>query len=108
MTTIYLKNERRNSRHIYDLYKILNVIDISNDKLVPFIKEIRTIRKKNIKCVSAQDSVDINEILKEIIKSNYYKKDFEKVTSLLLTKPVSYDEAIKSLSIIIDSGVFNL
>lgn len=103
-----LKNERRNSRHIYDLYKILNVIDISNEKLVPFIKEIRTIRKKNRKCVSAQDNVDINEILKEIIDSKYYKKDFEKVTSLLLAKPVSYDEVIKCLSIVRDSGVFKL
>ncbi len=38
----------------------------------------------------------------------YNKKDFEKVTSLLLTKPVSYGEAIKCLSIVIDSGVFKL
>ncbi len=101
-----LKNERRNSRHIYDIYKILSVIDISKKDLKPFIEEIRTIRKKNKRCVSAQDDIDINEVLCEIIESKYYKRDFEKVTSLLLTKTISYEEIINCLTVIINSGVF--
>lgn len=101
-----LKKERRNSRHIYDIYKILGVIDISNKDLKPFIEEIRTIRKKNKNCVTAQDNVDINEILKEIVESNYYKKDYEKVTSLLVTKPISYNEIITCIPKIIESKLF--
>ena len=71
-----------------------------------FVEEIRQIRKKNKNCVTAQDGVDINKILKDIIDTKYYKNDFNKVTSLLLTRPVSYNEAILSIYKIIDCKVF--
>lgn len=51
---------------------------------------------------------DVARIREMHFQVDFYKKDFEKVTSLLLTKPVSYGEAIKCLSIVIDSGVFKL
>lgn len=102
-----LKKERRNSRHIYDIYKILPYINLSNKKLKDFVKEIRNIRKKNKNAVTAQDEFDINKILKEIVSTDYYKKDFNKVTSLLLTKPVKYEEIITSLNKIIESDIFS-
>ncbi len=101
-----LKKETRNSRHIYDIYKILPNIDLNNENMKKFVEEIRQIRKKNKNCVTAKDDADINKILKEIIDSKYYKTDFNKVTSLLLTKSVSYDEAIASIYKVIDSKVF--
>ena len=38
--------------------------------------------------------------------TEYYKKDYINSTEKLLSKPVSYNEAIKSLESIIESGVF--
>ncbi len=42
-----LKKERRNSRHIYDIYKILPNINLDDEKFKCFVEEIRNIRKKN-------------------------------------------------------------
>lgn len=102
-----LKKERRNSRHIYDIYKIIPKVDLEDENLKSFVEEIRTIRKKNKNCITAQDDIDINKILKEIVESNYYKNDFNKVTSLLLTKSIKYDEIITSINKIIESGIFS-
>ena len=102
----YILKKTRNSRHIYDIYKILPNIDLNNENMKKFVEEIRQIRKKNKNYVTAKDDADINKILKEIIDSKYYKTDFNKVTSLLLTKSVSYDEAISSIYKVIDSKVF--
>lgn len=102
-----LKKERRNSRHIYDIYKIIPKVDLEDENLKGFVEEIRTIRKKNKNCITAQDDIDINKILKEIVESNYYKNDFNKVTSLLLTKSIKYDEIITSINKIIESGIFS-
>ena len=81
-------------------------INLSDKKLKDFVEEIRNIRKKNKKAVTAQDEFDINKILKEIVSTNYYKKDFNKVTSLLLTKTIKYEEIITSLNKIIESDLF--
>ena len=81
-------------------------INLSDKKLKDFVEEIRNIRKKNKKAVTAQDEFDINKILKEIVSTNYYKNDFNKVTSLLLTKTIKYEEIITSLNKIIESDLF--
>ena len=81
-------------------------INLSYKKLKDFVEEIRNIRKKNKKAVTAQDEFDINNTLKEIVSTNYYKKDFNKVTSLLLTKTIKYEEIITSLNKIIESDLF--
>ena len=98
----------RNSRHIYDLSCLLNRITF-NDSLKELIKEVRNDRKTHTQCYSAQDDVDIENILKEIIESEIYKQDYETITSAMMYKGkhLPYEEAIKSLERIIDSGVFS-
>lgn len=95
----------RQSRHIYDLYRLLNYVSL-NEHLKKLIKEVREDRKAGIKCYSAQDDVNVPKILRHMIDINFFKKDYEENTLKLLSKSVSYEEAIKSLDIIIESGVF--
>ena len=102
----FLRNEvKRNSRHIYDIDHLLTKVEL-NDDLKLLIKQVRDERKKTRRCVSAQDGVSINNILKQIIDSEFYKQDYKDVTSQLLFKEYKYEDAIKSLSKIIESNVF--
>ncbi len=103
----YLANKpRRNSRHIYDIYKILMNIDIHDPNLRGLIINVREERKRNKTCFSAQENVDINKVLKEIIASKYYKEDYQIITMTLLREYVSYEEAIKSLATIMNERLF--
>ena len=97
----------RNSRHIYDLYKISQIIDLYDKSLYQLIGEVREERKKNSKCISATDGYDINNALKEILDSNLFKSDYKEVTSKLLTKNVDYENAVKVLKLIVESNLFN-
>ena len=66
----YLENRPlRQSRHIYDIYKLTNSIDLSN--LNVLINEVRKERQPNKNCPSAQSNISISSILNEIIDSNY-------------------------------------
>lgn len=102
------KNEERNSRHIYDISKLVSRIDLFKPEPKNLISEVRRDRKVHKNCLSTQDGIEIPKLLKEIVLSNFYKNDYETVTKRLLMKPVSYGEAIKSLISIADSGLFNV
>lgn len=96
----------RNSRHIYDLYKIGNIIEIENPKLYKLVTAVRNDRRSNVRCISAKDGYDINKTLRKIIDGAFYKSDYENVTMLLLTKIVDYDTAIAVLEKIIKTNLF--
>ena len=57
-------------------------------------------------CESADPKNDINGILQKIADSDYYKKDYENNTSVLLYDNVDYNEAKTILWKIIDSKEF--
>ena len=99
-------NTKRQSRHIYDIAHILPNVDIESDNFKALIAEIRAMRKNNKYGYSAQDGVNINELLKEIIKNDVYKEDYINISTPLFNKPYAYEEAIKSLKIIIDKNIF--
>lgn len=93
------------SRHIYDVYKLLDVVEINNE-LKQLALEVREERKKHKTCLSAQDGVDINSILRKIIDKDVYKSDFESITSSLLFEEIKYHTVVKALQIILDSKLF--
>lgn len=93
------------SRHIYDIYKLLDVVDI-NDELKQLAIEVREERKKHKTCLSAQDSIDMNSLLQEIIDKDVYKSDYESITALLLFEEVKYHTAIKALQTIVNKKLF--
>ena len=57
-------------------------------------------------CPSAQDGVDINALLEEIVEKEPYKTDYNNTTYRLLFKKVPYEEAIKVLRKIAGSRLF--
>lgn len=97
----YLDNKSsRNSRHLYDLYRISELIDISNIK--DLVEEVKILRKENPVCYSCKEGINIQSILNEIIKSNFYKKDYENISSELIERNeydnYKYDKVIELLS----------
>lgn len=98
------KTERL-SRHIYDIYQLLKMIKL-DESLKPLINEVRELRKSHSNCYSAQDGIDINILLQQIIDRDYYKEDYNDITKKLLSKEVSYEEVIKGLEQIIESKIF--
>lgn len=102
----YLTNTiQGHSRHIYDLYKLLPTIEF-NDELKSLIKTVREERKEHKTCLSAQDDVDMNSLISEIISTDAYRSDYENVTSALLFKTVDYDTAIKVLDKVLQENLF--
>ena len=97
----------RNSRHIYDIYKISHNIDINSKNMKNLIKLVRNERSKNKKCISAKDGYDINLTLSKIIQSNFFKNDHNNITMQLLINVVNYHESIKILDKIIKLNIFN-
>ena len=103
----YLSNDTvRNSRHIYDISKLLSKVNIYDFKLKQLVESVRNERKLNRKSLSAQEGIDIPKILNEIIITDFFKKDYNETTLKLLTKTTSYENEIKALRQVIDSKLF--
>ena len=82
----------RLSRHLYDIYK-LNPLIVFDESFRTLFKEVRVHRAKMEVCPSAQPGVDIKKLIKEICDSDYYKADYESITSYFTSDPVDYDAA---------------
>ncbi len=93
------------SRHIYDIYKIVEAIGIPNS-LSSLIPEVRSVRAKLPVCPSASNNVNISSLLADIIAKNIYRNDYDTITTRLLFVPVDYPTAIQGLKKIRDSKVF--
>lgn len=99
-------NLYEHSRHIYDIYKLYSAVKI-NDELKALAARVVYDRKQDRNCPSAKDGVNIKQILKEIVDTNAYKKDYDEITANLLFEKVPYDTAIRVLSDIIQSRLFD-
>ena len=98
-------SHEQHSRHIYDIYRLFGTIKIDGS-LKELIEKVRNERKLLQMCPSAQDSVDINALLEEIIEKEMYKADYNNTTYRLLFKKVTYDEAIETLKKISNLKLF--
>ena len=94
------------SRHIYDLHKLLEIIQI-DDSLRQLLHKVVAERKTHKTCLSAQEGVNLKELLAEIIQKEIYRRDYEEITASLLFDNTDYQTAIRSLSRIIDSGLLD-
>lgn len=103
----YLNNtSTRISRHIYDLYMIFPAIDFSED-FVSFISKIRFERSKNKKCLSAKNDINISDVLLKSYSSNYFEKDFNETTSMILFDDVEYKTCKEVLKDIANMHIFD-
>lgn len=104
----YLSNAiHEHSRHVYDIYKLLEVVDL-DESLHQLAINVFAERKPHVNCRSAKDGIDVNALLQDIIDCAAYKQDYEDITSKILFENVAYETAISALQQIVDSGIFNL
>ena len=94
------------SRHIYDIYKLLSVVEI-NDELKKLAASVADERRPHSRSLSVQDGADIKAVLREIVEKNIYESDYKTITESLLFEPVPYETAIKSLNTVLESGLFD-
>ena len=97
---------RRLSRHIYDIQKILPLINF-DDQFKKLLQKVREIRCSLDICPSAKPEININSLLKEICDKDFFKQDYENVTQFFIFDNIKYKEAKKSLMKIIDSNIFS-
>ena len=85
----------RNSRHLYDIYKLKPWIAI-DDQFRGLVKEVRRQRADmNIKIApSARENVDIFKVAEKIVQTEFYSRDYEQSTMKLINDTVSYGEVI--------------
>ena len=96
----------RDSRHLYDIAKLLPEIEITPELSV-LIDEVREDRMQSKNNPSAQPEHNIAEMLKEIISSRFYEPDYNNITRKLLYEEVSYDEAIeRGIAKVADMNIF--
>lgn len=93
------------SRHIYDLYKLLDIVTLDYE-LAKLIREVRAERKGHKTCLSAQDNINVSELLRNIAETDVFKMDYDSVTYYLLFKKVPYEEAKSVLLTIAEKEIF--
>ena len=99
----YLDNSvKKHSRHIYDIYKLLPLVELDSD-FKKLAAEVREMRKASPKCPSAQDDVNIPELLRIIIQKEVYKTDYKEITEKILEERITYEVAIEALKQVSES-----
>ena len=98
--------DKGHSRHIYDLSRLLPKITI-DENFKNLIKEVRIERQQNDRCNSANDGLSVSKLLRKIIDTEYFKRDYIENTEKLLSKQVTYDEEIQTLEEIIKISIFD-
>ena len=93
----YLSHKcERHSRHLYDINKILDSVEL-NEEVVVLFKQVKEYRKGNLVCLSAQDGVNLGDVLDEIINNDAFKDDYNNQTTRLLYELYPYSKCIDSL-----------
>ena len=101
----YLLNKStRLSRHLYDLHKLFTHINI--EEVTTLLPDVHKLRSKIELCPSAKPNVNIKKVLNDIINSDYYKKDYKNITSLLIYDDTSYSDCIETLKKISETIMF--
>ncbi len=96
---------QEHSRHIYDIYKLLEIVEI-NEGLRQLAKDVFEERKGHQNCHSAKEEIDMNVLIQEIIDKEVYKKDYQDITEKILFNKVDYSTAIKALQNVVNSKLF--
>ena len=102
----YLSDKvERHSRHLYDIFKILEFMtpDSSFPKLV---QEVRRMREPLLICPSAKQDICINALLREIVENEVYRNDYETITRKLLFTYIPYEKVIGGIERVMQTGFF--
>ncbi|AQU79540.1 nucleotidyl transferase AbiEii/AbiGii toxin family protein [Planococcus faecalis] len=97
------KESTRYSRHLYDLHMIVRSGFVDTEGLKRLVPEVIEIRRDGRDTASCRSGYELKKTLNEIIRTDFYKQDFNRNTKTFLSEDVSYIETIDSLKKIIDS-----
>lgn len=95
----------RNSRHIYDIYKLLPLVAL-NEKFRSLIVDVRKDRLLSPVCLAAKENINPQDILERIVREKIYEQDYNNITKKLLSEEVDYQVAAAALERIIASNLF--
>lgn len=98
-------NANKYSRHIYDIYQILMKISLK-DIDAQLIADVRCERSKDSRCLSAQENVNLSDILTAIIDTEFFKEDYNLLTRKILFDALPYERAVTALEEIVKSNIF--
>lgn len=101
-----LKTTTEHSRHIYDIYKLSEIVTV-NDTLKALARSVADERRPHKMCLSVQNGTNVTEVLRGIIDKKIYKDDYNAITVPLLFESVSYDVAVSALEDILQNGIFD-
>lgn len=102
----YLQGKsKRYSRHLYDIYKLTSRMKF-DDEFITLINEIREHRAKMPKCPSAKEGVDVTAIITEFCDNDFYKEDYQAITSYFAADYVSYEDVVKNILGIVELKMF--
>lgn len=87
---------KRYSRHLYDIYKLKDCVEI-NQNFEKLFLEIREHRKKMTICPSAQEKVCVSNIIREFCNNEFFKQDYQEITNYFSEDYVEYDETIRQM-----------
>lgn len=97
----YLQGKsKRYSRHLYDLYKLTPRMKFDNEFL-ELVKEIRRHRATLDICPSAKEDINIVKLVEEFCGSEFFKEDYQAITSYFVADYVSYEDTIENLKKIV-------
>ncbi|MDR2109317.1 MAG: nucleotidyl transferase AbiEii/AbiGii toxin family protein [Coriobacteriales bacterium] len=80
---------QRQSRHIYDLYKLAALISF-DDTLATLFSQARSERQSNSHCLSAAPDVSLADTLRKLHVQEAYRYDYEQITTPLLYENIDY------------------
>ena len=86
---------RRNSRHLYDIYKLYPMIsdDPSFNELIGDVYKQRS-QMDPARTPAAQPGINIGDVAQKLCAGDFYKNDYEETTKKLISDNLSYEEAI--------------
>lgn len=87
---------KRYSRHLYDIYKLTQLINFDEDFNALF-NEVREHRKTMKICPSAADGIDLAMLIRMWCKEDFYKEDYRAITSYFANDMVAYEDTIKQM-----------
>lgn len=94
----YYMNDKavRNSRHLYDVYKLYPYIEF-DDEFYNLLVEVRKSRSEmDIKITpSARYDINVLKLAEKMVKDQFYKKDYEDSTMKLISDEIRYEDVIE-------------
>ena len=84
--------ERRNARHLYDIYKVTEHVKI-DEAFLKLVKEVRLHRIKMGSGIAPAAPLDVNilELVQKICAEDFYKQDYRETTLKLISDSLDYE-----------------